>query len=250
MSSILLQFHGDLKGFLGRRHVSGRIEYVLNRRASIKDIIESFKVPHTEVGAIRSRGRERDFQWIPNPDRAVEIFPVIPPLDVTKPSFLQPEPHAAVRFLVDVNVARLAMLLRTLGFDTAFDPLAGDAEMAGQAEREERIMLTRDTGLLRRRAVRFGRCIRAHDPDEQLAEVVRFFGLRPPFVLFSRCLRCNVPLVPVTKEEVWGRLEPKTKKYFNRFKICPQCDRVYWQGSHHEKLLERVERIVSMEQET
>jgi hypothetical protein len=245
MSTIVLQFHGELKGFPGRRHASGRIEYDLTRRASIKDIIESFRVPHTEIGAIRNRDRERDFSWIPGPGCEVHVFPVIPPLEVTRPSLLRPEPYPEIRFLVDVNVARLAMLLRVLGVDTAFDPGASDAEMARQAEREERIVLTRDTGLLRRKAVRFGRCIRAHDPDEQLAEVVGFFGIRPPFALFSRCLRCNDPLVAVRKEEVWDRLEPKTKKYFTRFRICPRCHRIYWQGSHHEKLLERVMRVVA-----
>ncbi|HKK33971.1 MAG TPA: Mut7-C RNAse domain-containing protein [Desulfomicrobiaceae bacterium] len=245
MSTIVLQFHGELRGFLGRRHASGRIEYDLNRRASIKDIIESFRVPHTEIGAIRSRSLERDFAWIVSPDREVDVFPVVPPLDVTEPSLLRPKPHSEIRFLVDVNVAGLAMLLRALGMDTAFDPCARDAELAAQAKQEERVLLTRDTGLLRRRAVLFGRCIRAHDPDEQLAEVVRFFGLRPPFALFSRCLRCNDPLVAVTKEEVWDRLEPKTKKYFNRFRICPRCHRIYWQGSHHEQLLERLRRVIA-----
>jgi hypothetical protein len=78
----------------------------------------------------------------------------------------------------------------------------------------------------------FGRLVRAVQPEEQLIETLKFFGLTGPFRLFSRCLLCNQTLQPIAKAAIAHRLEPKTKRYFNTFKTCPECNRIYWRGSH------------------
>jgi len=114
---------------------------------------------------------------------------------------------AEIRFLVDVNVAKLASLLRMAGFDTAYENRRSDAELAELSEREGRILLTRDRSLLKRRQVEFGHLVRSVAPREQLAEIITLYGLQQKGQPFSRCLVCNGRLSTVKKEEVLHRSE-------------------------------------------
>jgi uncharacterized protein len=208
------------------------IVYHLQRRASIKDIIESLGIPHTEIGALQAADQNVDFGFIPEPGQTVRVSEVAAPFDVTRASMLRPEPLPAVRFVVDVNVGRLAALLRLTGFDAAYENRLPDSEIADRAHREKRIVLSKDRALLKRNKIVFGRLVRAAQPEKQLIETLKFFGLTGPFRLFSRCLLCNQILQPIAKAAIEHRLEPKTKLYFNTFKTCPACKRIYWRGSH------------------
>jgi uncharacterized protein with PIN domain len=197
-------------------------------------------VPHTEVGAIALDGVPVDFHFVPDSPGEVVIEPVSAPFDVTRPSRLRPNALHAIRFVVDVNVGKLAALLRILGLDVVYSPRLRDREIAAIAEKEGRIVLTKDRMLLKRNAVVFGRFVRSVHPDDQLREVVAFFGLEGRCQPFRRCIRCNEELVTVEKADILHRLEPKTKKYYDVFKMCKTCDRIYWQGSHHETMKRRI----------
>lgn len=236
-----LVFHGALKEFLALDKSDGRIDYPLKRKASIKDIIESLGPPHTEVARIRSRQGEVDFAYCPSSGEVLWIEPPELPVNPFAPTRLSPEPLQVLRFLGDVNVGKTAILLRSLGYDTAYHWTWRDHEIAERAHEEKRIVLTKDIGLLKRNKVRFGRFLRSTTPEAQLREVLTVFGLGPPFALLSRCLRCNVRLSPVDKQAILHRLEPKTKRYFHSFSMCPECKRIYWAGSHQAKIIKRLE---------
>jgi uncharacterized protein len=238
-----VHFHGDLKDFLRGDNREGHVAYPVNRRASIKDVIEALGVPHSEVGRIVVDGAEAGFGHLLGPGERVHVEPHRIPIRVDVPTILRPRPLAEVRFVVDVNVGKLASLLRLLGYDTAYEHAMKDEALAALARDQGRIVLTRDRDLLRRSIVEHGRMLRTQVPMEQLAEVVRVFGLTGPFALFSRCLRCNDPLRPVAKENVLHRLEPRTRRYYRRFHVCPRCDRIYWRGSHHKRMVEELERV-------
>ena len=239
-AAIFLTFDASLRPLLKRPGDRGRIDYPLDRRAAIKDIIEAMGVPHTEVGRICMDTGSVGFDVIAEDGHRFAVHGISPPMDVTRSSMLRPQPLPGLRFVVDVNVGKLALLLRLLGLDTAYRPAMGDREIADLAAAEKRIVLTRDAGLLKRRQVDFGRLVRTTLPDEQLREVVAFFGLKAPYDLFSRCLRCNRHLRAVDKAAILHRLEPKTRKYFHEFKRCPACDRIYWRGSHHDRMRARL----------
>jgi len=230
--NLIISLSPDLQDLLRHGPNSEPIEYPLKRRASLKDIVESLGIPHTEIGAIQADGREADFGFIPEPGQTIQVSAAAVPFDVTRPSLLRPEPLPAVRFVVDVNVGRLAALLRLTGFDAAYENKLEDGQIAALAHREKRIVLSKDRALLKRSKIVFGRLVRAVRPDDQLRETLHFFGLAGPYELFTRCLLCNRVLEPVAKTDILHRLEPKTKKYFHTFKICPACDRIYWRGSH------------------
>lgn len=237
---VRLKFHGELKDLLNGPIDCRGYFRDLHRLAPIKDLIESQGVPHTEVGIILSGGVERHFLFTPTQGETVDVLPHSPPVDVACPSLLFPEPFGRVAFVVDVNVARLASLLRLTGFDTLYDPRWGDEKMADVAGECKRILLTRDKELLKRNSVLRGRLIRSQYPWRQLAEVIHFFGLKDRIELFTRCPKCNVPLVHTDKGDVIEDLEPLTRLMYDRFTRCPGCGQVYWSGSHHSRIREKL----------
>jgi hypothetical protein len=140
------------------------------------------------------------------------------------------------RFALDGHLGRLARHLRLLGFDATHDPRADDEALAARAAAEERILLTRDLDLLKRRVVRRGYRVRSTDPRAQLIEVVRRFGLAERFAPFTRCLACGERLVAAAPAEVAGRLPSRVAGRYSAYQRCPGCQRVYWPGSHYRRL--------------
>ncbi|MEW6594269.1 MAG: Mut7-C RNAse domain-containing protein [Thermodesulfobacteriota bacterium] len=233
-----LTFCGWLGGLVARRRTEAPvIRYPVARRASVKDVIEALGVPHTEIGQLTANGQEIDFGYLLNPGDALTVEPPVPPVDVTKPTRLRPQPLPAVRFLIDHNVAKLAARLRMAGFDTLFNPEWHDETLAEECGRQQRILLTRDVQLLKRRAVDHGHLVREEQPTRQLAEILHFYGLAAQVIPFGRCLRCNAVLHEVAKAEIMQHLEPLTKKYYHSFRRCPGCGRIYWAGSHHARMV-------------
>ena len=235
--SVEINLTGDLPTLLRRKwKLRNSITLSCDRRASVKDVLESLGLPHTEIGSITVGDREADFNWIVEDNSTCTVSPVMQPFDVTTPTTLRPETLAEVSFIADVNVGRLARYLRAAGINTLYDHRWRDEYISDLMTREKRILLTRDLRLLMRKHIHFGRYVRATRPEEQLQEVISLFGLSEKLVPFSRCLDCNSILEEVTKQEVLHRLEPLTKKYYWNFSICIHCDKIYWPGSHIEKM--------------
>ncbi|MEX1297799.1 MAG: Mut7-C RNAse domain-containing protein [Desulfotignum sp.] len=229
--------------FLAGRHKRNDLVYALTRRASIKDIIESLGIPHTEVGRLCFNGQDFNFSFIPDTPGNLTAHGIDPPFDVLTPSLLRPEPLNRIRFIADVNVLKLGRLLILLGFDVACSSSFSDEQIADLSASESRIVLTRDTSLLKRRKIVFARRIRSDLPYDQVVEVVDFFGLHAQTAFFSRCTQCNHPLAKVAKTDILHLLEPKTKKYFTDFFQCPGCLKIFWKGSHYDAMTEKFSQL-------
>lgn len=230
-------FHGDLSNLLRRRwREANPVRQPVTRAASIKDVMESFGLPHTEVGRIECDGWEADFSMPVWEGRRFDIFPVPVPWDVFRPTLLRPRPLTTICFIVDNNVGRLARYLRMAGLDTLYDHRWSNGDILDRLRRDNRILLTRDLDLLKRKQVVFGRYIRSSEPVLQLREVLNLFGPAAQVNPFTRCLECNSHLRAVAKQAVLERLEPLTRKYYESFSICPRCDKIYWPGSHVDKM--------------
>ncbi len=238
-----IQFERSFNFFLADRYHAGTIEHALTRRASIKDIIESFGVPHTEVGQILFQKRQVPFSFIPIYSGRLDVSGINPPFNVLSPSYLRPKPFDDVKFIADINVIRLGKLMIMLGFDVSWSQHFSDPAIADMAEQEQRIVLTRDTRLLKRTRIVYARRVRENRPYRQLTEVLSFFGLKDRCRFFSRCSLCNEVLVAVEKKDVFDLLEPKTRKYYDRFFQCQNCTKVYWKGSHHDHLRQRFKAL-------
>lgn len=217
--------------------------YELTRRASVKDIIEAHGVPHTEVGRIRYDSESVDFGFIPEREGTLQIDGIRTPFRVNRESILRPYPLNRICFVADVNVIRLGKLMILLGFDVCYDRTLTDDQIAQIAADQGRIVLSRDTLLLKRKNIIYAKRIRENDPYSQLVEVVSFFGLEDRICFFSRCMLCNTQLEKVQKRDIINRLEPKTRKYFNTFLQCPGCGKIYWKGSHFDHIRERLNHM-------
>jgi uncharacterized protein with PIN domain len=158
---------------------------------------------------------------------------------------LTPEP----RFILDNHLGKLATYLRILGFDAMYRNDYQDDELALTTVDLNRILLSRDRQLLMRKTIRFGYLIRSLEPEEQVIEILRRFDLTEQIIPFHRCLRCNAPLESVDKKSIVHRLQPKTKKYFQEFHSCPQCQRIYWKGSHYEHMDQLVADLIIVQED-
>jgi uncharacterized protein with PIN domain len=235
---LYLIFHGDTRDLLRLVSHNGIIAYPLDRRATIKDIIEAVGVPHTEVGRIVYGSQDLTFQFIPAGGERIDIYPFTRHIGVTQTTVLRPDPLPWLKFLIDINVAKLARNLRMAGLDATLVADPAIAEIARLANSEQRIVLTRNRELLKIRTIRFGQLLRSMDSQAQLIEVVRRYGLDGNLRPFTRCLCCNELLLPVAKQDIDHRLQPLTRKYYNDFKQCPLCQNIFWRGSHHAKMVE------------
>ena len=90
-----------------------------------------------------------------------------------------------------------------------------------------------------------GYCVRSRDPATQLKEVLDHFGLSDKLHPFSRCMRCNGVLEHVVKAEVYERLPEKVREYAEDFTICRGCGRIYWKGTHYERMIKTIEKAIS-----
>jgi uncharacterized protein with PIN domain len=245
MTAVTFIFHNYLREMLKKEHgTQPSFLHHFDRNASIKDVIESFGVPHPVVGKLTVNGTEVGFDYILRDKDIVEASPLTPPVNPFIPTILRPEALGSIAFVVDVNVGKLALHLRALGFDTVYESDTKDGKLAGIAYSQKRILLTRDTSLLKRKIVMHGYLLRSQNPTMQLIEVVHLYDLSNKIEPLSRCIPCNGLLVPVSKETILDRLEPLTKKYYESFHICEQCDKIYWPGSHQEKLVAFIQEVL------
>ncbi len=244
MKRARFRFYAALNDFLppARRQVS--FTHVFQGRVSIKDMIESLGVPHTEVDLLLVNGESADFAYLVQDGDRVSVYPHFASLDIASLTRVRPEPLGEVRFVLDTHLGKLASYLRMLGFDTLYRNDYADEELARISSEQGRILLTRDRGLLKRAVVRRAYCVREMRPRQRLLEVLRRFDLFGAIAPFRRCIRCNGSLHPVSKQAVAHRLLPKTRQYYDEFRVCEGCQQVYYKGSHYQRMQEFIRRVV------
>ncbi len=230
-------FHGSLNDFVrkSKRHTWQR--YTYSGHQTVKDIIEALGVPHVEVREILVQNEKVDFGYRLQPDDSVQVYPHDGHEEELQQGIAEP------RFVLDVHLGTLAHSLRMLGFDTLYETHLHDKEIAALAQTEQRIVLTRDVNLLKNKAIPVGYWLRSQHTEEQLAEVLQRFGLVGKIKPFTRCMVCNGTIEAVAKEAVLDQLPPKTQLYFDEFYQCTSCRRVYWKGSHYQRMEELVRCI-------
>lgn len=141
-----------------------------------------------------------------------------------------------IRFCADVHLGKLARLLRMLGFDTVYRNNFSKRELCETAVNEQRCLLSKSPQFKKIPWFNFYQVENA-DPNQQLKEVIDYYHLRPLFHPFSRCLYCNEMLMKKEKREVENVLLPQTKMNFTDFWKCPSCQKIFWKGSHYERMV-------------
>ena len=245
---ITIRFYEELNDFLKNHPLKRDITHKFTGRRSVKDLIECFGVPHTEVELILVQGEPVDFSYtVQNNDR-ISVFPMFERLNIKGVSPLRESPLRESRFVLDVHLGKLARDLRMLGFDTDYKRFRDDSELVGISSLENRILLTRDRQLLMRKIVTHGFIIRSDDPKIQLREVLDRLDLREEIKPFTRCLICNGRIDELTNEnesysDFMKIVPPNVQIWAREYTYCPLCLKVFWKGSHYESLMKRIRQI-------
>src|SRR5215208_5091043 len=214
MINIHLRFYEELNDFLPLEKRKISFDHTILVKTSIKDIIESLGVPHTEIDLILVNGQSVNFTYQVQENDYISIYPVFELLDIGELTHLRPEPLRNPRFILDVHLGKLARHLRLLGFDVIYDKHYSDETITIHCQTEKCIVLTRDVGLLKNKKITHGYWIRATDPEKQIIEVLNKFDLYRKSHPFTRCLECNGLLESVEKNKIIHLLLPATEQYY------------------------------------
>jgi len=243
LPAAIFRFYAALNDFLPQCQRGSRLRYDFNGNPAVKDAIEALGIPHPEVDLLLINGEPVDFQALLNDGDHISVFPRFGCFPVGDVSRVKPPDLDEARFVLDVHLGRLAERLRMLGFDAWYSNQADDAELAHRSSREQRILLTRDRGLLKRSEVVYGYCVRSLDPRAQVLEVLNRFALWDLFQPFKRCTACNGLIHPASKDAVLDRLLPGTREAYDAFYACDRCGKVYWEGMHVDEMREWIESL-------
>jgi uncharacterized protein with PIN domain len=239
-----IHFHDLLHQLLRTRKNTPLVRIEFNGRQTIKHLVESLGIPHTEVGHLQVKDAAVGFGYLVKDGDSVQVYPAAADQDHLSGMFKDGKLTIPTRFILDNHLGKLASDLRMLGFDADYTNQYQDQELADIAVSQGRILLTRDRQLLMRKSICYGYLLRSMDPDEQLLEILERFNLLSEIKLFQRCMHCNHVIESVEKIEIQHRLEPLTRKYFNEFRICPGCQQIYWAGSHVEHIEVRLAKLL------
>jgi uncharacterized protein with PIN domain len=243
MNQANFRFYAELNDFLPPWQRMREFTHTFANHPAIKDVIEALGIPHTEVELILVNSQSVNFSYLLQHQDRISVYPVFEAFDITSLLRVRPQPLRETRFILDVHLGKLATYLRLFGFDTWYRNDYEDAQLAQLACQAQRILLTRDIGLLKRSLVTHGYFLRETAPKQQLREVLQRFDLFRMAKPFQRCMICNGLIYPVDKNTISQQVPPATLKYYHSFYRCQSCQQIYWPGSHYQKMQAFIETI-------
>lgn len=239
---IWIKFHGRLSKFLPSKSRKFILHQFIDQ-TSVKDLIESFNIPHTEVDVILVNKKSVTFDYlIQNGDR-IEVFPDKTKILKKRIKSLKPKIKGEPKFIADVHLGGLVKLMRMLGLDVLYNNNYTDEEIIEVSEKENRIILTRDVGILKRKSVNLGHYVFETVPEKQLKELLKCFNLKRFIKPFSRCLNCGTILKRISRKKVFERLKDFKFEKGMLFYYCIHCDKIYWEGSHYDKMKKKIKSL-------
>ncbi len=237
------RFYEELNDFLPAEQHKTSFRSPFYGSPSVKDTIQAIGVPHTAIDLILVDGQSVGFSHRLQGGERVAVYPVFERLDISPVIRLRPRPLRCTRFILDVHLGKLARYLRMLGFDAAYYRDADDFTIIDLSLRQLRIILTRDLGILKQSRVTHGYWLRNHEPRQQLQEVLLTLDLFRQRQPFTRCMDCNGRIHPVDKVVIRGQIDKKIYQRFREFWQCRKCRKIYWRGSHYERMLQLVSAL-------
>jgi len=245
MLKVTFRFYEELNDFLPKYRRKADFEAMFKGKRSIKDMIESFGVPHTEVDLILVDGKSVDFNYILQDKDRVSVYPVFEFLNITKVTHLRKIPLRRNKFIADINLGNIVKYMRALGFDLFYDSLLSTREIIEISKRENRIILTKDSKLLKFKDVSHGIYIHTGTTIEQIRRILNYLDIKDDIKPFSRCLQCNTLLDVVPKDKILDRIPPMTKEFCDKYVQCRSCDKIYWEGTHFINMKKVIKQILA-----
>lgn len=198
---------------------------------TVKDLLEAVGIPHCEIGRVYGPEGVLGLDHLLNYETSLNVV-AIDPYSLSQP-----------RFICDQHLGALARLLRMMGFNTTWQNHWLEAEVARRALNEDRVVLSRNRGLLKRKALTRAMLIRSDQGDAQAREVLRRFQLTQKIEMFGRCTACNGQMDSVAKADVWDLIPPRTRAWLDEYWQCQDCGQLYWEGTHVLAIRKRIEKL-------
>lgn len=246
MKTIRIRFYEELNDFLPDSKKKVAFSYNFINHPTIKNIIESLGIPHTEVDLILVNGKSVPFDYKVKENDNFTIYPVFESFDIARLTRLRPYPLRKTKFVLDVHLGKLARLLRLAGFDCLYNNNYTDPEIVNISLQQKRIILTRDIGILKRKTVTHGYWLRSRDPYLQVEEVIKRFDLYENIKPFKFCMSCNGKIYKVNKKKLINKIDEYIFQSYNNFYQCNQCHKIYWNGTHIPGMLEFINKLKNL----
>lgn len=243
MHTIYIRFYEELNDLLPEEKKKIRFEHHYIDRTSVKDLIESLGVPHTEIDLILVNGESVGFDYVINDKDNISVYPVFESFEIKEVQHLRAKPLRRPKFIADIHLGKLTRYLRMLGQDVIYKNNLNDEEIIKISFKEQRTILTMSKNLLKRNEITHGYLVRNFDTEKQVIEIVKRFQLKNQLKEFTRCLECNSLLNSVEKGEIVFRLPQKVDEFQNEFFICKNCDKIYWKGTHFDRMKSLIQKI-------
>ncbi len=249
--SVEIRFYEELNDFLKKYPPKMPISINFKGNRTVKDLIESFGIPHTEVDLILVNSIPVDFDYKPDDKDRISVYPVFESFNIQGLSPLRTRTLREPSFVLDVHLGTLSRRLRMLGFDSKYRNSCDDPELAEISRTENRILLTCDRQLLMRKTVARGILIKSRSPLEQTVQVLNRMDLWDRISLFTRCLKCNGKLKTVKVDHpdfpaIQTRVPPGVSTWCREYAECCQCHKIYWKGSHWKTMLMQYQKILQL----
>ena len=241
--NIFIRFYEELNDFLpeSKRKKTYSIDFFAH--PTVKTIIETEGIPHTEVDMILINGKPVGFnEKVENSDH-ISVYPVFESFDISHVSKVRNKPLRSSKFISDIHLGKLARLLRLAGFDVLYKNNWTHKEMISISNQEKRALLTRNIKLLMNKDMARGYFVRSEVPYQQLLEIMIRFDLLSSMEPFSRCMLCNAPMIFVHREEIKNLLPEKVKHKYHQFYQCSSCRHLYWQGYHYPNMIKMFNQL-------
>lgn len=234
------RFYGQLNDFLNRERRHRCFDYCFTRSPALIDAIQALGIPHPEVKRIQADGNSADFNQLLHGGERISVYPHFLTPDFADANQLGASSLSEPRFILDVHLGTLSRHLRLLGFDSVYGNDFEDSYIIDRALAEQRLILTRDLGILKQLRVKHGYFVRSSDPSRQIEELLELVDLAHQCRPLSRCINCNGLLAKVDKEKIARQLPAATRDNYQQFFQCRDCQQLYWRGSHYAGLMAKL----------
>jgi uncharacterized protein with PIN domain len=246
MPQATIRFYEELNDFLPEDKRKKDFSVSFCQQSTVKDLPASLGVPHSEVDLILINGESVDFSFPLEGGERISVYPVFESLDIRSVRKLGPDSLRHLKFVADVHLGKLVKYLRLFGFDTLYDKGFDSHSLVEISARQGRVLVTRSRGLLKHKVITRGILVRETDPRMQLKSIFERLDLHAEARPFSRCLCCNGLVEPIPKQGVAAQSLPsRVMAKDQTFTSCNSRHRVYWEGTHFERMSHFVKEVLS-----
>ncbi len=245
MATVSVRLYAELNDLLPPERKMRPFSVTVPSPASVEELFRVLAIAKDDVDIVLVNGQSVGAEHRLKEGDLISLYPVFESFDISPLVRLREGPLRESRFVLDTHLGKLSTYLRMLGFDALYRPDYRDEELVAIALGEGRILLSRDRELVASRQLTRAYLVRQTDPQLQAGEVIERFDLRGSVQPFIRCMRCNTLLEKREKGEVFDRLPPRIKAMYDEFQVCPTCQRIYWKGSHFQRMSEFVQLLLS-----